>query len=478
MTAIRCARRALFALAVVAVTATGAALPPAAHSTDQSAAAAAPAVTPGQLANDVRFRQTFGLRADEAYVRALYDQAARGSVDASSAGGALLTKAEEDELIARQQRSNVVIDAADRYFATQPPDVYAGLYIDNARSSTVVIGVTDDVATHTARLRAAIGDVNVPWEVVRQAASLDTLYALQRAVDAAIDGLVAQGVDVSSTAVDEEANAVVVGVASDRTQATQVLRSQFPGERILVDDMPHPRFAGVDHTDAPPLRGGQRIQAVHGNMIGLCTSAFVGYLVERLELGLLRTTHRLISAGHCEVDEAGNALVASAPWTQVNYPIGLSDKNVFVSGSTADALSIMMSSTDKSPEIAITGLLRNLVRCEEALDDDRKGQQVAASGATSGGSRGGTLTQKRMTVIAELESGAKVRLVNQREANFGVLLGDSGGSVFGSRRCAWQAQGIVSAGGKRNGKPIMTYSHIGYAIRKLGLSGVVTATAG
>ena len=43
---------------------------------------------------------------------------------------------------------------------------------------------------------------------------------------------------------------------------------------IEVDAMPHPSLNGVSYTEAPPLRGGQRINYTQGTTIFECTTAF------------------------------------------------------------------------------------------------------------------------------------------------------------------------------------------------------------
>ncbi len=66
-------------------------------------------LTPGQLANDRRFRQTFGFRSDDAYIAALYDQVARGALPgASRTWAALLTADEAADMTRRQQLAEIV----------------------------------------------------------------------------------------------------------------------------------------------------------------------------------------------------------------------------------------------------------------------------------------------------------------------------------------------------------------------------------
>jgi hypothetical protein len=84
-----------------------------------------PELTPDRLAQDVRFREELGLRADEAYVRTLYDDARAGRVVASPASGALLTTAEQDDLIGRARSTDPVVDAVRAYFAGRPAHLYA-----------------------------------------------------------------------------------------------------------------------------------------------------------------------------------------------------------------------------------------------------------------------------------------------------------------------------------------------------------------
>lgn len=245
-----------------------------------------------------------------------------------------------------------------------------------------------------------------------------------------------------------------------------------PDARVVVDEMPHPDLNGVDYTEAPPVRGGQRIEYVEARTATVfqCTSGFVGYTVTRTDLGIFDYAYFLLTAGHCESVDNLHALYGSALWKQVDYPVGFSDANTFGQGSDADAMRIPIKATDRSNEVSIAYQLRNLVRCEEAFNDAAIGEHVAFSSATTGGSVGGVLKIKPEIVRINDGHGGVVRLVDQREADFRSRPGDSGGSVYGSRRCAWEAMGLESGGGTRNGRVVSTYTAIAHASQAMGVS--------
>lgn len=441
-----------------------------------------PRVDDARIANDIRFRHEFGLPADEAYVRALY---AGAHGDTATTYGALLTRAEERSLAERTTATDRVIEIANEYFAAQPREVLAAMYIDQA-TGQVVVGVTRDLPVHDAALRAAVGDAGARLSVRQLAYSLTELYRLQDMVTAAIDSLEERGVVVTVVGVYEELNRVGVGVAGDRTTATSVLRSEFGAAAPLtVDDAPFFELMGVADKDAPPLRGGQKIIRTHEtkpDYLGTCTSGFVGYVVDRLDAAIFSFNHSLITAGHCEYARTREPAAGTVPWYQgrdLTNPcfIGSSDRNTFANGSTADALRIPIASMFASAEVAVASGDYRDVRCMDTSVQTKVGQPELISGyATGGYLSSGKLRRKGIAVRMRDEYGKIYLLKAQNEATAPVRGGDSGGSVIGTRECTYRAQGIASSSGRVNGASVSTYSPIYNVVSALGLAGVETTS--
>lgn len=444
-----------------------------------------PRVSDAQIANDVRFRQEFGLPADEAYVRALHAEASAGKGGTTTTYGALLTRAEEQSLAERTTATDHVVDIANEYFAAQPREILAAMYLDQV-TGQVVVGVTRDLPVHDAALRAAVGDASARLSVRQLAYSLTELYRLQDMITAAIGSLEERGVVVTVVGVYEELNRVGVGVASDRTTATSVLRSQFGATApITVDDATFFELMGVADRDSPPLRGGQRIIRSHEtrpDYLGTCTSGFVGYVVDRLDAAIFSFNHSLITAGHCEYARTREPAAGSAPWQQGrdftgSFFVGTSDRNTFANGSTADALRIPISSSFASAEVAVAAGDYRDVRCMDTSVQTKVGQPELISGyATGGYLSSGKLRRKGIAVRSRDEYGKVYLLKAQNEATAPVVGGDSGGSVIGTRECMYRAQGIVSSGGRVNGVVVSAYSPIYNVVSALGLAGVETTS--
>jgi hypothetical protein len=440
-----------------------------------------------QLSNDLRLRHDYRLTADETYIRDLYASAHAGSAQTATRHGALLTP-EEDAAVAETNSAIFRIGRVVSSYVKEQDAHLGGVYVDREFAGRLVVAFTEDVERHREELtrRVAAIDTSPRAEVaiVRVHYSLDALYALQKRIEDDVDaGTRLVGVDVTSVAVSETDNHVVIGVASDPRDAQGVVNNSYPGLPVVVEEMTRPAFHGIDGTDSPPFRGGQRINALSpgGMRIGMCTSAFVAYKLIRTDAAIFTRNYYLLTAGHCEADpKTGRGQYNSVLWTQDKTYIGRSDLSVFASPTSADALRIPISPAVKSWEVALEYPNHAQVLCEQANGDGRENQYEVMSGATSGILRAGKLRMKSVTTYTTFPGGARVKLVNQREADYYSQSGDSGGTVYGDYGCPFEAHGIHSSFGQRRTRGRLTnaaiYTPISSAIVALGLTGVVTPT--
>jgi len=225
--------RLSYAFAVGALVGPLLAAPASAHAERRYQNPTVPPATEQQVANDARFRHDLGLRADLAYVQRLYDDARAGTIEASTTIGAIATPDEEALVQSRTHAVDAVVDVVDDYFK-EHRDIYAGTWIDQAQGF-VGIAVTGDTGATQQALSTRIGQTTVRWVLYTHKYTLDELYALQQQVDLATDDLMDQSVDIASTSIDEENDVVWVGVASDRTTATQILAQRFGNAPLHVE---------------------------------------------------------------------------------------------------------------------------------------------------------------------------------------------------------------------------------------------------
>jgi hypothetical protein len=108
-------------------------------------------VLPSDLLDAMRLREEFGLRADEAWVRAVAADPA-----AVLDYGVPMLPFERDLIDQRATGDDGVVSVVQAYLDDRP-DVAGGLYIDQARGGIVTVLVTDDPGPHDAALRAQIG---------------------------------------------------------------------------------------------------------------------------------------------------------------------------------------------------------------------------------------------------------------------------------------------------------------------------------
>ncbi len=108
-------------------------------------------LSPAEVAQAIAVRREFGLREDEAWVRAV-----AANPTAVMDFGVPMMPFERDEIMRRPNGEEGITTAVQDYLGKHA-DVSGGLYIDQARGGIVTILVTDDPAPHQAALAELIG---------------------------------------------------------------------------------------------------------------------------------------------------------------------------------------------------------------------------------------------------------------------------------------------------------------------------------
>jgi hypothetical protein len=106
--------------------------------------------TAAELTSAFRFRTTFGLRADDLWIRAVFNDPA-----SDETFGVPLLPNEIAAVVAAQAAANAVTDIVAAYGATVPGD-WAGMYVDQQAGGTVVARFTSNVDDHRTALLALL----------------------------------------------------------------------------------------------------------------------------------------------------------------------------------------------------------------------------------------------------------------------------------------------------------------------------------
>jgi hypothetical protein len=211
------------------------------------------------VAEAIELRLSFGLRADEAWVR-----------EVASDPGALrnygvpLTPAEEAELNARSAAVHELAPILQEY-GTQHPEDFAGVFIDQEAGGVMVVLFVDHLEEHGAAI-AKIVRPGARIEIRPAPASEADLAALMNRViqdEAALRGV---GVFVITASADEESGTVEVGVSTERGDAQGLLAGRY-GRSVVVQVIDptgaflKPRGTIVGRVTDP---GGRGVAAVFG----------------------------------------------------------------------------------------------------------------------------------------------------------------------------------------------------------------------
>lgn len=382
------------------------------------------AADPADYADDLRFREEFGLTTEIAAVSAIVP-----SAESEAAFGVPLT-AEELADLERRVAAEPAIAQLQAHLRKTPS--FAGLYIDQAAGGVVDIAFTDDPSLHADMLASQA--VGLPTRTRQAALSEADLLKLNDLVAYDREALADLGIQANEVYPDIRANVVMVGVEPLTPAVVQTLHKRY-GEAIEVyAASPAELTVCTDRNNCPgpPLRGGLQLYDPG------CTTAF---------LGVYSGYHVILSAGHCANLVPGGHIYQHPNNTAIGN-IGTMLKETYYTGSKADAMVIRIQSAYASNRVYYTpsswfGMATTQTTSQEVI-----GQAVCQSSRVSGYTCG-TLYAKGFSIIYE----DGTTLYDQRSATYTVNDGDSGGPVFYTN----QARGVQSG---RNEPGRAIYSHI------------------
>lgn len=294
-------------------------------------------LTLAQQVNDRLFRQAFGFRSDDAYIKDLYDQVARGALPGASRNwAALLTAEEAADMTRRQQLGAIVgpspletdiarLTAFGRYLRSHIGE-FSGEYFDQLADGAVVVLVKSSLNEHAAALARILGPLADHLRVVAAAHTYQELTTLTQRLADDSGWLRDHGVVLSAFGPDVPSNTVVAHVPADPKAVEFVLQSRYPGAPLRVIEGPPLRTTGANDTQAPPMMGGLEMWRCDATGCLTAVACSSGFIVSN------GSSYAVIGAGHCG---GGFNWLQGSPYTLGDYFVGATATSYF--GALGDA---------------------------------------------------------------------------------------------------------------------------------------------
>jgi hypothetical protein len=359
-----------------------------------------------RLADEIRFRRDFGLRADEAYVRDLISQR-----PANARWDYALTDAEAREM---DRRALMEAAMAPLEEASESRPDFAGHWIDQRNGGVITIAFTRNAVGHRNALNrlvpagAELRLVDVPF-------ALADLKAVEDRITSERDALLADGIEVSFWGTDISENRVRIGIVDFTDQKAAVLRARYDNMVLVMPADPVPTACTSKETCiGPPLRGGISGAPANTAYRNRCS---LGFLVRA------GTSVQWLTAGHC-------APTVGVRWYQganTNWDIGTIRATCWPQCNFSDAArGGNISNTYASTKVWLNNLgeMRN-ISAQQGFNLDDEGDMTCLNGRRSeAGARCGYIE-----FVGNWTYPGGVFFNELRFATYAHKYGDSGGAV-------------------------------------------------
>jgi streptogrisin C len=411
-----------------------------------------------KLANELKFRQDFGLNADSAAVRALMANPAAydGNFPVALAPP---ERAEMERRIAMEGQ----MAPLERHAQRVPG--FAGLWIDQPGGGIIKVALVGGTDTDRAALQSLVPR-GARLEIVSARYPLSDLEALQRRIRDDADEFHAQGHGIGLLYVHLQSNSVRVGVSSDQEAALKAIQARY-GDAISVEFADPGPTGCTDryHCQGPPLRAGI---AAPTNAAVPCSIAF---LIRKFG------TVGWLTAGHCAPnvgavwfhDGIGIGTIRATCWPQCNY----SDA----------ARAGELNATFSGNRVYVSGNATGRhVTSSQARFDDNNGNYTCLNARRAEAWRCGYIQSDSAFVCYQRDANGNCTIwfTEMRLASFANAYGDSGGAVHSAftgrgvvaygveSGCTWMPNGDTCSG-------LGIYSHIANVLSELGSWSVCSA---
>lgn len=283
----------------------------------------------------VHFRQTFGLPSDVALVKAAESDPTYSPEDY----GVPVSASERAEL-QRRARFHVAIEPAYDYAASQA--TFGGLYYDQRERGIAIFQFTEPPARFDDSLRARLPEGG-EFRTVQVERSLGELESLRDSVGSRWDELARQDIQINSTGIKGDRNAVIVGIDGLTPAIERLLDDMFGPGLIYEESSPAVIDVCTSEHNCRPMKGGLHIESSINQAVA-CTA---GFIVRREQNGAQLS---VLTAGHCiEIAREPNEnTIVNDDWQHNNDPFGDAKYETWLGGANADVGIIGLHSSEIS----------------------------------------------------------------------------------------------------------------------------------
>jgi hypothetical protein len=391
------------------------------------------------------FRSAFGYSTDLELVGALERNPA-----ANRKYSVALTAAEVADMDIRMAIQSAMEPLVE--YAHSFPETFGGIYVDQAAGGVFYFSFTSDIEA-----RQSVLESMAP-------AGVDIRYRTVTLTEAEVDALVNRasrdlefhqglGIAVHDVRSDTARNGVDIFIEPFSNEIAHALEVRY-GDGIRVVPGTAPELTACvnrDNCDGPPIMAG--VSNDWGCSVGFGVHA----------LGNVNLNRRFLTAGHCVKQVVDLYGWSGWEWFHHNTSLGLSTGHSWSDYSKADAGTMgNVSSTIHSRRVMydVTPSWYTTSSTQPATSD-YPGFAICQSGQTSG-FQCGTILSINTTPCYDptppCGGSDAVHMANQRQANYFVQIGDSGGPVVNSSNRN-MAVGLQSG---RDSPNVAYYSHIGH----------------
>jgi hypothetical protein len=254
------------------------------------------AVDPGELADELHFRENFGFTTDPRYVADLM-----ASTQAHVRWGAFLSAEEEAEMDRRGELEGAIAPLEAR---AERLDGFAGHWIDQRDGGVVTVAFTEEPAKHAEALRTLL-PAGAELRLAQVDFSLAQLRKTEAAVAEDLDELWEMGVAIRVWGVDISENRVRIGVAGLDSDIADVLTDRY-GRQILpfVADPEPTACTSRESCFGPPLRAGISGAPKGTTINNRCSIAFLVHAGSAVQW---------LTAGHCATTTGTTGCTNASP---------------------------------------------------------------------------------------------------------------------------------------------------------------------
>jgi hypothetical protein len=383
--------------------------------------------TQADLVQAAAFRTSLALRSDPAYIELSFDDRVAFP---DRQWGVPLTSLEAEDVGRRVDAQGAIGKVAD-WADSNVPD-YAGTWIDHTRHGLAVVLLKGDSADARASIAAQV-PAGIEFEITPAERSWTELVSTKAKILGEWDSLIKKGIPLVSTAIDTPTNTVLVGLERRSSEIEGGLLATFGSGLSFREDSPA-HADSCPWTQCLPAKGG--IRMVSQQVGNVCTTGFLAKVTS------VSPNYRVVvTAGHCF--RAGGGSGIGDDWRHYQgttmTKFGDAERETWFDNSGADVGLIKLTSTPPDGNAFVGFEDSNGFQIRQLISRASNASQVVGDlvcrmgGNLQSGYVCGAIIHVAVDRESPISGIGSMTILNQNEARFDSLSGDSGGSVYSAQ---------------------------------------------